>query len=181
MGKIIYKRAQTVKELHQILALQRANIPSVISENEKQKEGFVTVHHTFEILNAMNMKYPHVIATYEKKVIGYALCMLQDFKNEVLKPMFEKIDNYLKGDRSYLVMGQICVDKTFRKQGIFRGLYDFMKQELRPDFDIIITEVDEANTRSMNAHYAIGFKVLYSYRSNNQDWEILSWDIKTTN
>ena len=32
--------------------------------------------------------------------------------------------------------------------------------------------------RTLNAHYAIGFKTLYSYRSNNQYWDILYLDLK---
>jgi len=58
----IYKRAEAIEELNQILELQYANIPSVISREEKAKEGFVTVHHNFEVLKAMNDKCAHVIA-----------------------------------------------------------------------------------------------------------------------
>jgi len=178
--EIIYKRGQTEEELLQILALQQANIPSAISENERQQEGFVTVHHNFDVLKQMNDKCQHIIAKYKNKVIGYALCMIKDFKDdiEVLQPMFQQIDKLVSRDEVYIVMGQVCVDKSFRKQGVFRGLYEHMKSELCRDYNAIITEVDKKNTRSLNAHYAIGFKVLYSYRSNNQDWEILSWDIK---
>jgi len=32
--------------------------------------------------------------------------------------------------------------------------------------------------RTLNAHYAIGFKTLYSYCSNNQDWKILYLNLK---
>jgi len=178
MSRIIYKRAETNQELHQILELQRTNIPSVISEKEKQKEGFVTVHHTFEILKAMNDKCSHVIAKNNGEVVGYALCMLKIFKEdiEVLRPMFQQIDNSLQAETTYFVMGQICVDKTYRKQGVFRGMYGFMKQEMRLIYDLIVTEVDIENTRSLNAHYAIGFKHLHSYNSKNQDWELISWD-----
>ena len=178
MENIIYKRAQTVEELQQILELQRANIPSVISKEESVKEGFVTVHHNFEILKAMNDKCPHIIAKSNGKVIGYTLCMLKEFKEEieVLKPMFQQIDNCLNSGETYFTMGQVCVDKTFRKQGIFRGLYAFMKQEMSSEYDMIITEVDEKNTRSLNAHYATGFKLLHAYKSNEQDWALMSWD-----
>ena len=98
---IIYKRAETNEELQQILELQRTNIPASISEEEKKKEGFVTVHHTFEILKAMNDKCTHVIAKYNDEVVGYALCMLKEFKEdiEVLKPMFQKIDARLQNSR----------------------------------------------------------------------------------
>ncbi len=177
---INYKRADSNEELNQILELQRANIPSVISEEESKTEGFVTVHHNFDILKAMNDRCPHVIAKSNDNVVGYTLCMLKEFKAdiEVLKPMFQQIEACLNNDETYVIMGQVCVDKGFRKQGIFRGLYEYMKQELRLDFDMIITEVDVANTRSLDAHYTIGFKLLQSYQSNGQDWALISWDLR---
>jgi len=74
-------------------------------------------------------------------------------------------------------MGQICVAKSVRGKGVFRGLYSYMAQELKNDFDAIITEVDTKNIRSSNAHKAVGFKVIKNYTSNNQLWEIISLDI----
>jgi hypothetical protein len=177
---INYKRADSNEELNQILELQRANIPSVISEEESKTEGFVTVHHNFDILKAMNDRCPHVIAKSNDNVVGYTLCMLKEFKAdiEVLKPMFQQIEACLNNDETYVIMGQVCVDKGFRKKGIFRGLYEYMKQELQSDYDMIITEVDVANTRSLDAHYAIGFKLLQSYQSNGQSWALISWDLR---
>jgi predicted GNAT family N-acyltransferase len=180
LNNIIYKRAETNQELRQILELQYANIPSAISKDEKQQEGFVTVHHSFEVLKAMNDKCPHIIAKNNQRVIGYTLCMLKEFKEkiEVLKPMFKNMDKCLNQNQTYVVMGQVCIDKAFRKQGVFRGLYSVVKKQLQTEFDLIITEIDITNTRSLNAHYAIGFKNLYSYRSNQQDWNIIYLDLK---
>jgi ribosomal protein S18 acetylase RimI-like enzyme len=180
LQEVIYKRVETIEELTQILELQHANIPSVISKEERAQEGFVTVHHNFEVLKAMNDKCAHVIAKNNNKVIGYALCMLKSFKEdiEVLRPMFKQIENYLNQDEAYIVMGQICIDKRFRKQGVFRGLYQFMKAQLQPYYKMIVTEVDITNTRSINAHRTIGFNTLYSYCSNHQNWEIMYWNLK---
>ncbi|MBT8273459.1 MAG: GNAT family N-acetyltransferase [Bacteroidia bacterium] len=177
MSAIIYKRAETAEELNQILNLQRINLPTEISNEEKQSEGFVTVHHDYDILKAMNDKCPHIIAKHSDKVIGYTLCMDRSFKNdiEVLKSMFGQIEKKIEKTISYIIMGQVCIDKAYRKQGIFRGLYQQMKSALKSQFDLIITQVDKSNIRSLNAHYAIGFKILYSYRSNEHDWEILFW------
>jgi len=177
---IIYKRVDLREELNQILELQSVNIPFSISEDESKTEGFVTVHHNFEILKMMNDKCAHIIAKSKDKVIGYTLCMFKEFKEEieVLRPMFQQIDNCVNSDETYIVMGQICIDKQFRKQGVFRGLYHFMKHEMSSRYNMIITEVDVANTRSINAHFAIGFKALYSYRSNNQNWKILYLNLK---
>ncbi len=126
----------------------------------------------------MNDTCAHIIAKHQEKIVGYALCMLKEFKNnvEVLKPMFHQIDNCLESNQTYMTMGQICIDKTYRKQGIFRGLYHYMKQQLQSEFDMVITEVDINNTRSVNAHYAIGFKDLKFYNSNNQEWVLIFWD-----
>ena len=179
MGSICYKRASSEHELLQILKLQQANIPTSLSEGEKQSEGFVTVNHTLELLKKMNDHCAHTLAVSNGNVVGYALSMVRAFREniEVLKPMFRNIDTNLPYKGSYVVMGQICIDKAYRKQGIFRGLYQFMKTQLKATYDMIITEVDVRNTRSMNAHYAIGFKTLYSYHSKGQDWKILYWNL----
>lgn len=175
---IQYKLTSTKEELEQILELQQKNIPQNISSQEQQKQGFVTVQHTFEVLEKMHNSQPHIIATYNNRVIGYTLCMLQEFKNDVpvLIPMFNQINKMiplLKNEINYVVMGQVCIDKAYRKKGVFRGLYNFMKQNISDKYNAIITEVDVKNVRSSNAHKAVGFEVINIYQSNNQDWELI--------
>jgi len=173
---IIYCRASTDEELNQILDLQKQNLSSSLSLTEKENEGFLTVVHTFDILKQMNDCCAHCIAKHENKVVGYALSMHPKFADgiEVLKPMFTEINKIISGNLQYIIMGQICVDKKYRKRGIFRGLYDFMKQELQTTFDNIITEVDAENVRSLNAHLAVGFEILKEYDANNKHWIIIS-------
>jgi len=173
---ITYCRASTDEELHQILELQKQNLPSSLSLSEKEKEGFLTVVHTFEILKQMNDRCAHCIVKSENKVVGYALSMHPKFADgiEVLKPMFIEINKVISGNLQYIIMGQICVGKNYRKRGIFRGLYNFMKQELQTIFNNIITEVDAENVRSLNAHLAVGFEILREYHADNKDWIIIS-------
>ena len=106
------------------------------------------------------------------------ISMTKEFKNDipVLKPMFVQIDNYIDAGTSYITMGQICVDKAYRRQGVFRALYQKMKEELKNKYDLLITEVDADNQRSLQAHYAIGFKKLASYLANGVEWQIVYWD-----
>ncbi len=179
---ITYHRATTNEELNQILNLQKQNLRDLISEEQKLTEGFVTLKHDLEILKKMNDACNHCIAKRDEKVIGYALSMLQNFKNDIplLVPMFNEINKALKAQNlssNYIAMGQICVDKNSRGQGVFRGLYNYMANELKHEFNAIITEVDTKNTRSSHAHKAIGFEVLKNYTSNNQLWEIISLKI----
>ncbi len=172
---IQYKTASTKEELEQILALQKTNLPNSLSSEEKQNEGFVTVHHDFDLLKRMNEACPHIIATQGKKVVGYALCMHPKFGDEieVLKSMFAEIENISKPFNSFVIMGQVCVDKDYRKQGLFRKLYNKMQEETSKRFDAIVTEVDATNDRSVQAHYAIGFKTLSKYKGDGRDWELI--------
>lgn len=177
---IRYKRAQTTDELQQILKLQEINLPKKSAKKDLTSEGFVTVEHDLETLINMNEVCPHFIAVSDKKVIGYALSMHPTFKHkiEILRPMFIKIESIVPKNLKYMVMGQICIEKNFRKKGIFSGLYHSMANELRNEFDAIITEVDGKNTRSLNAHLAAGFLILKRYRADNHNWNIMMLDIK---
>ncbi|WP_024768319.1 GNAT family N-acetyltransferase [Aquimarina macrocephali] len=175
---ITYTVISSETELQQILVLQHNNLPVSISQTEKEAEGFVSVQHDLDILRKMNNKQPHIIAKDGDKVVGYALCMLKDFKEdiELLKPMFSIIENHLDSSISYVIMGQVCIDKAYRKQGIFRGLYQTMKTELQDKYNLLITEVASNNLRSLQAHYAIGFKTLITHESDGTEWHLIHWN-----
>ena len=172
---VVYKQADTLKELEQILDLQQRNLPKNISAEESTKEGFVTVEHTLDLLKSMNEVCGHIIAVDDDQVVGYALCMHPKFANdiEVLRPMFQEIDKAIEGQVNYMAMGQICVAKSHRGQGLFRKLYHTMKEKLPEGFDTIITEVDGKNKRSLAAHTAIGFQELKSYHALDKQWVII--------
>ncbi len=180
MGRIHYTIATSEKELLQILELQKANLKEQLTQEEIKSEGFVTVSHSLEQLRVMNQKCPHILAREDGKVVGYALCMHADFSKEIeiLKPMFREIEKVLPAKDPYLIMGQVCIDKAYRKQGIFRGLYNKMLGHYRSEFTQIITEVDERNQRSLSAHYAIGFDLLSTYNSNDRLWHLIAISTK---
>lgn len=179
---ITYSQAQSTKELNEILNLQKQNLSSGLTSEEKTNEGFVTVQHDLPLLQKMNLFCAHTLAKESTTVVGYALSMHPNFKSElpVLIPMFTEIERAFnrnsfikKNNVSYIVMGQICIDKAYRKQGIFRNLYKHMLQNIQPEFNTIITEVDATNTRSLEAHLAVGFKSLCKYTSGGQQWDLI--------
>jgi hypothetical protein len=45
-----------------------------------------------------------------------------------------------------------------------------MKETTSPEFDAIVTEVYATNMRSLEAHYAIGFKTFSKHTTNDRDW-----------
>lgn len=168
-----------------ILDLQDRNLKKSISLIESQKEGFVTVVHTIDIIRKMNHPFPHIIGIYDQNVIAYALVMTKAMRNEisVLIPLFKRIDQLsyhgspLK-DENYFVMGQICIAKAFRSSGIVKELYEGMKKQMTHHFRYIITEIAKSNERSLNAHYKNGFEILESYESDNIQWVIVINDLQ---
>ncbi len=170
-----YTRVTNKEELDEILVLQKQNLPTHLTEKEIEKEGFVTILHTFDLLERMNAVCPHIIAKDKGRVIGYALCMHPDFSKEIpiLLSMLEQLKVVLPHEESFIIMGQICIDKAYRRQGVFRRLYKTMKKSLSSTFKLIVTEVDGRNKRSLNAHLACGFTTKKKYQSDGRDWYLI--------
>lgn len=174
-----YTRAQSRAELEQILALQQENLKDILSPSEMDGEGFVSVTHSLELLEAMNKVCPHILAKEQDSVVGYALCMHPDFSEAIpmLRPMFKKVRTLVDPAHRFVIMGQICIGKSWRKKGIFRGLYTSMQNALLDEFESIITEVDDKNQRSLKAHMAVGFETLDVYSSENRTWHLIQLPI----
>ncbi|MFK7948533.1 MAG: N-acetyltransferase family protein [Saprospiraceae bacterium] len=185
MQNITFTQAKTANDLHQILALQSANLPQNISKSELANEGFVTVQHSFELLKAMNTPYSHIIAKDGEEVIAYALVMLRDFADRipVLFSMFEMINQSIYNDNlvhdsTYFAMGQVCIDKAYRGKGIFKKLYQTMQKYYSNDFHYLITEIAARNPRSLKAHAKVGFEDLkiFTDEKTGEVWHLVIWD-----
>ena len=131
----------------------------------------------------MHAQIPQIVAVKNQMLAGYALSMTQELKASVpvLIPLFERLDNLSYNGRavkdlSYYVMGQICVDKAFRRQGVFRQLYAAHKTLLSGQYAFCVTEVSACNLRSLQAHYAVGFELLDCYSDTQDEWNVVLWD-----
>ncbi|PWU03172.1 MAG: GNAT family N-acetyltransferase [Bacteroidetes bacterium] len=172
-------------ELEEILALQVLNLKQNIDGDEMKSQGFVTISHTIDVLEKMNSIAPSVLVKEGNQIAGYALTMMKECRILVpgLDPMFESFDalewkgKKLKEYRFY-VMGQICIAKEFRGQGIFEQLYLHHKKIFSPVYDFIITEVATRNTRSLRAHEKVGFKTIHTYTDELDTWAVVIWDWK---
>lgn len=184
MSTIRYTLLSTDDEIHQLLALQQANLPQKITHEEAKEQGFVTVEHDFELMQAMNNAKAHVIAKDQDKIVGYCLVMLESFQDriQVLQPMFEVFSHLSYQEKALLeyrffVMGQVCIDKAYRGQGIFDGMYQALKKQYTQQFDFVVTEVATRNVRSDKAHRRVGFELLHRYADpRGEEWDIILWD-----
>ncbi len=175
-----YGTASTDDELHQIIKLQRDNHTSSVSPLQAREEGFVTVMHSFPLLKEMNKAAPQIIARDSERVVGYALVMLKSFSEmiPVLQPMFDKLravkyEQRTITDHSFYVMGQICIDRSYRGQGVFDALYQKHEEIYGGGFELCVTSVSTSNVRSMRAHERVGFRIVHTFRDAMDEWNIL--------
>jgi ribosomal protein S18 acetylase RimI-like enzyme len=183
---ITFTTANSKSDLDGILTLQKANLAQDLTPDEIQTQGFVTVNHTFDLLSKLNDHEKHVIAKDNEKVIGYVLAMTKHSRYDIpiLIPMFEAFDkivyrNKPVSDQNYIIVGQVCVDRKYRGQGIFDKTYSAYRDHYGNKYDFAITEIAETNTRSLNAHKRIGFQEINTYSAPDKTvWIVVAWDWK---
>jgi len=170
-------------ELKQILQLQKENLRQHITEAEMKSQGFVTLHHDLNALRQMHELAPSVIIRDQYSVVAYALTMLRECRQLTpdLEPMFALLDqlswnNKSLNDYRFYVMGQVCIAKNYRGQGLFDELFRHHKKIYQSRFELFITEIATRNVRSMRAHERVGFKTIHVHRDELDEWAVVGWD-----
>ncbi len=180
---IIYTTANSKIDLEGILSLQKINLAASLTKDEIQSEGFVTVDHSYDQLAKLNDQERHVIAKDNEKVIGYLLAMTKQCRSDipVLIPMFQLFDTVSYNGKkisecNYLVVGQVCVDKAYRGQGVLDHCYGAYRAYYHSKYDFAITEIASTNLRSLKAHKRVGFKEINTFVSDETKWVVVLWD-----
>ena len=169
---------QLSARLSDIQALQEANHPSSLKATEAASEGFVTLRHSLEWLHELLRLAPQVVALSEDdSVVGYTLTVSPSgvrAANEELagiyEPFFSMIerlewDGALLHESRWVLGGQCCVAKGWRRQGLMRRLYETQALALAEAgaASAVVTAVDLANVPSVRAHEAAGFVEISRY------------------
>lgn len=177
------KAVTTQEELQQILDLQKKYLAGTNNSAEEKDQGFVTVHHTLQKLIQMHALAPSIIVKDEEAVIAYALVMLAGAVDLIpeLQSMFQLFSqlsykNQPLAQYRYYVMGQICIDKSYRGQGVFEMLYTKHKELMQGNYDFVVTEIATRNTRSIRTHERIGFQLLHRFTDSKEEWDVVLWN-----
>jgi ribosomal protein S18 acetylase RimI-like enzyme len=170
-------------EIAGIKALQNLNLRSNISNEEAASEGFLTASYTMEYLQAMNADAPSVIAKVGEEVVGYAMVTTKALRDghDLMADLFNTIDRTSYGGRllcesEYVVVGQLCVAKEFRGLGLVQRLYNHFKDCYADRYEYLVTDVAQANIRSLKAHQKTGFQVIDTLTYGGIGWDIVLWD-----
>ena len=180
---ISIKSVTEFSELEGIKKLQQENLKKNLTEQESGIEGFVTAEYPMEFLERMHVETPSVIAKDGDLVAGYALVAVKGIRHEheLLADLFDSIDkiqyrNRLLKDSNYVVVGQLCVSKSYRGLGLVQKIYQYFKADLSLKFDYCITDVAKDNPRSLKAHLKSGFLIIDTLQYGGLGWDIILWD-----
>jgi hypothetical protein len=75
-----------------------------------------------------------------------------------------------------IVVGQLCVAKEYRGQDLVQKLYGHFRDCLSKEFTYLVTDIAQANTRSLKAHQKRGFQVINELMYGGFKWDIVLWD-----
>lgn len=177
------KRVTDVSELEGIQELQKQNLRKHISSEEALVEGFLTAEYTLDFLERMHAIESSIIAKVGETVVGYALVSTKKIRQEhdLLNDLFNTIDVCAYNGMqlktvNYVVVGQLCVAKDYRGQGLVQHLYGHFKDCLHDQYDYLLTDVAKDNVRSLKAHQKTGFQVISELEYGGFGWDIILWD-----
>lgn len=176
-------RVTEMDEMVGIKNLQALNLRKNITAEAAVAEGFLTAEYTMEYLQQLHDASPSIIAKDGENVVGYALVATKEVRNghDLMADLFNVIDTkYYNGkclrEVNYVVVGQLCVAKDYRGQGLVKRLYDYYRVCYAAEYEYLITDVAQANVRSLNAHKKSGFIVIDTLVYGGIGWDIVLWD-----
>jgi GNAT superfamily N-acetyltransferase len=184
---VLLERATTDQALHEIIELQSLNLRANLSPEQQESQGFVTAQHTFEQLKTINDAENAVVATHKGQVVAYAIAMKRETGEAmpVFDRLFEEVDAIEIDQKPlvsfpYIFVGQLCVHKNFRGQGLVEKLYAFYANAMRPTYDFVITDISSQNPRSLKAHQNSGFKEIRIFFDDftQTNWHIVVMDLR---
>jgi ribosomal protein S18 acetylase RimI-like enzyme len=179
----ILKLVETEQELIGLKQLQTNNLRRIIGEEEAMKEGFVTSEYELSLLQKMHAIHPSIIVKEGEEVVGYTIVTNKQVFGEhpELDHLFNTLDataykGILLKEVQYILIGQVCVAKSHRGQGWVPKMYDYYKHLHAKTYPYLVTDISQANKRSIRMHQKIGFETIGTIEQVGTGWDIVLWD-----
>ena len=181
----ILKLVETEQELIGLKQLQTNNLRRLIGEEEAMKEGFVTSEYALSLLQQMHEIHPSIIVKEGEEVVGYTIVTNKEVygAHPELDHLFNTLDateykGALLKNSNYILIGQVCVAKSHRGQGWVPKMYDYYKSLHAKNYTFLVTDISQANKRSIRMHQKIGFETIGVIEQVGTGWDIVLWDWK---
>ena len=178
---ITLQLVKTQEEMKGVLAIQQANLRKNITQEEAETEGFLMAEYDLDFLELLNHKSPGIIAKDGEKVVGYSLVALPETARQhpLLADLVQNIERCIfegKPVENYAIVAQLCVSKGYRGQDLVQKLYGSFRDHYANQFTYCVTDVAQANARSLKAHQKRGFQVIDTLNYGGIAWDIVLWD-----
>ena len=179
----LLKLVETEKELIGLKQLQTNNLRRLIGEEEAMKEGFLTSEYALSLLQKMHDIHPSIIVKEGEEVVGYTIVTNKEMLGEhpELDHLFNTLDatsykgSFLKNE-NYILVEQVCVGKIHRGQGWVDKMYEFYKMLHSKNYKYLVTDISQANKRSIKKHQKIGFETIGVIEQVGTGWDIVLWN-----
>lgn len=171
-------RYATPNDINQVLELHSRYQIDSISDADK-KDGFITTAFNEEQLAELIEREQGLFVAFKgDSIVAYAMAaswaywsrwpmfahMIKDLPN------LEYKGHFLSAENSYQY-GPVCVDKTMRGQGVFEGIFNFARQEMKKRYPVLVTFINKINTRSFAAHtQKVGLDIIQEFEYNNNQY-----------
>jgi predicted N-acetyltransferase YhbS len=167
------------RDVIHIIDLQIKNHFSNLTDQEKQKQGFISLLTDKDVLaRLIASKLVFIAKNQFSKCVGYIFAIPRSLAHELvfLKPLVFAADQEqsLKG-QEYYILGQICIAADFQGTGIALKLYKRLERELvAKKCKTVVTEVSVLNPRSLVFHRdKAGFSEHSSVTVDGQEFKML--------
>jgi ribosomal protein S18 acetylase RimI-like enzyme len=181
----VLKLVETEQEIIGLKQLQTNNLRRLIGEEEAMKEGFVTSEYALSLLQQMHEIHPSIIVKEGEEVVGYTIVTNKEVygAHPELDHLFNTLDateykGALLKNSNYILIGQVCVAKSHRGQGWVPKMYDYYKSLHAKNYSYLVTDISQANKRSVRMHQKIGFETIGVIEQVGTGWDIVLWDWK---
>lgn len=172
------RRAQEA-DFKEVVALQDANLVSVLTEHEKE-DGFLSGGFDEVQYAEMNRSGCVIVAYEATELVGFLGAGSLEFNSSYPLPatMIQKLPsiNY-RGktlDQYRLCLaGPVCVSKTQRGKGVFQAMYAEMHRIAAKDLELVATLVSTSNHRSVAAHEKVGLERVGQFEFDGRSFHLL--------
>ena len=167
-----------------VIVLQGKNLVSCLAEDERG-DGFVTTPFTEAQLVAILGLDGLFVAIDDGGIVrGYVMAAGWDYFSQwaMFPFMIEKLSGVAFGglvvdDKNSFQYGPVCVDAVVRGQGVFEGMFELMRAEMKRRYPIGLTFINTVNGRSYVAHTKkVGLRVVDEFGYGDQRYYCLGFE-----
>lgn len=149
--KLLFRRALD-EDIAGVCELLKKNFVGNLSESQK-RDGFLSIDFDADQLKEMADDGVMIVSICDSRVVGFLTTQTCEYnlKIPIAKTMIEKLSGDIETHKT-LVCGPVCIDSSFRGEGILEQMYEFLAREAEGTYDTGITFVSDNNPRSIAAH-----------------------------